>query len=170
MNILIVIDMQKDFINGSLGTKEAVKIVPNVIKKIKTYDKKNVFATMDTHSDDYLNTNEGKKLPIKHCIENTDGWQLQEEIKLLINQENIFKKNYFGSIELVENLKKIKNLEKIEIVGLCSDICVIVNAILLKEYIKNVQIVVDKNCIAGTTKEKNEEAISIMKSCQIDII
>ena len=106
MNILIVIDMQKDFINGSLGTKEAVKIVPNVIKKIKTYDKKNVFATMDTHSDDYLNTNEGKKLPIKHCIENTDGWQLQEEIKLLIHQKNIFKKNYFGSIELVTNLKK----------------------------------------------------------------
>ena len=170
MNILLVVDMQKDFINGTLGTKEAENIVENVIKKIKTYDRENVYATMDTHDTNYLETAEGKKLPIEHCIENTDGWKIHKEIKNLIDEKNIFIKHIFGSLDFVEKVKKLKSVEKIEIVGLCTDICVIVNAILLKTNFPEIEIVVDSKCVAGTTIEKNREALSVMKSCQIDII
>lgn len=170
MNILLVVDMQKDFINGTLGTKEAENIVENVIKKIKTYDREKVYATMDTHDTNYLETAEGKKLPIEHCIENTDGWKIHKEIKNLIDEKNIFIKRIFGSVDFVEKVKSLKEVKKIEIVGLCTDICVIVNAILLKTYFPEIEIIVDSKCVAGTTIEKNREAISVMKSCQIDII
>lgn len=171
--ILIVVDMQNDFINGLLGTKEAVSIIPNVVNKIKKYNDDNdlIFFTKDTHYDNYLETQEGRKLPVKHCIKKTNGWELQEEIKIFA--ENIYEKNTFGSIELAETLtiltSKNKNIQ-IELVGLCTDICVISNAILIKSFIPEAKILVDASCCAGVSIQSHKNAIASMKMCQIEVI
>ncbi|WP_406243806.1 cysteine hydrolase family protein [Tissierella carlieri] len=171
--VLIVVDMQNDFIDGALGTKEAVNIVPNVIQKIKKFKGK-VIYTKDTHKKDYLSTQEGKKLPVEHCIEGTPGWELHKNIQELIEdaQTNIYNKDTFGSKELVQELIEIDKKEKIEgieLIGLCTDICVISNALLIKAFLPEVKISVDAKCCAGVTPESHQNALNAMKMCQIEI-
>ena len=169
--ILIVIDMQNDFIDGSLGTKEAEAIVPAVIEKIKEYPKQDVYATRDTHLKDYLNTQEGKNLPVEHCIKGTKGWEIRADIAELILKNHIFDKPTFGSVQLAEAVKKMNEEEplEIELIGLCTDICVVSNALLLKAFMPEVRISVDSSCCAGVTPEKHEAALETMRSCQIQI-
>ena len=167
--ILIVIDMQNDFIDGALGTKEAEAIVENVKAKIKSYPAKAVFATMDTHGPDYLNTQEGKKLPVEHCIRGTAGWWIRPDIAELLDSARVYEKPTFGSVRLAEDLKEIKGLEEIEIIGLCTDICVVSNALLIKAELPEVKISVDPLCCAGVTPEKHEATLETMRSCQIEV-
>lgn len=169
--ILVVVDMQRDFIDGSLGTKEAQSIVEAVKEKIRTYEPENVVATRDTHPENYLKTDEGKHLPVEHCIEGTDGWQLYPGIDELLSGCVIFDKPTFGSVKLAEYLKKLNAASpiEVEIVGLCTDICVISNALLIKAYLPEVNISVDPKCCAGVTPEKHAAAIETMRSCQIQI-
>ncbi len=171
-NILIVIDMQNDFIDGSLGTKEAEAIVDNVVRKIESYDINDVFATLDTHEPNYLETQEGKNLPVEHCIKGTKGWELNEKIAPLIKPENIFEKPTFGSVILAEHMKGFSEKEdiSIELMGLCTDICVVSNALLLKAYMPEVPIKVDCTCCAGVTPEKHAAALETLKSCQVEIV
>lgn len=170
--ILVVVDMQEDFTEGSLGSKEAMKIIPNVVEKIKSYNLEDVFATRDTHEHNYLSTLEGKHLPVSHCIYQTDGWQLVPEVKMLLKGAEIVDKPTFGSTTLAEMLKMISETEPIEIelCGLCTDICVVSNALLLKAFMPNVEISVDASCCAGTTPQKHQAALETMQSCQINII
>lgn len=172
--ILIVIDMQNDFITGSLGSKEAEKIVENVKNRILTYDKNDVFATKDTHDDNYLNTLEGKNLPVKHCILGTKGYEIDNSIINLIKEDNIFIKRTFGSIDLAKKIKQIaienNNDIEIEICGLCTDICVISNALILKATLPEVNIFIDKDLTAGVTEELKNNALNVMKSCQINVV
>jgi len=173
--MLIVIDMQNDFIDGTLGTPEAQAIVPNVIEKIKNHDGMIVF-TRDTHGKNYADTLEGKKLPILHCIKNTDGWQIQEDVFQTAvlktpNDYTIIDKGTFGSIGLMFNNWIFNNDdEPIEICGLCTDICVVSNALMLRAVYPNRQIIVDSKCCAGVTPEAHEAALKVMQSCQIDVI
>lgn len=170
--VLIVVDMQNDFIDGSLGSNEAVAIVSNVIKKIDDYKGK-VYYTQDTHYENYLETFEGRKLPVMHCIKGTEGHRLNKEIEALAirNQVEPIEKLTFGSVELAELLKKEfgSSLEEIEVVGLCTDICVISNALILKAHFPEVKITVDANCCAGVTVESHKNALAAMKMCHIDI-
>lgn len=167
--ILVVVDMQKDFIDGSLGTKEAEAIVPAVINKVKSYDKNDIYATRDTHQKDYLNTQEGRNLPVEHCIEGTPGWEIEPRIAAYIPSDHIYDKPTFGSTDLVRDLTKIAEREEIEIeiVGLCTDICVISNALLLKAFMPEVKISVAADCCAGVTTQKHEASLETMRSCQI---
>ena len=167
--VLLVIDMQNDFIDGALGTPEAEAIVPAVKEKIRTYPSDAVYATMDTHESDYLSTQEGRKLPVEHCIRGTAGWQLNPEIAGLITASHIYEKPSFGSLSLANDLEKIPDLEEIEIVGLCTDICVVSNALLLKATMPEVRISIDAACCAGVTPEKQRAALETMKSCQIEV-
>ncbi|WP_461812177.1 cysteine hydrolase family protein [Faecalimonas sp.] len=171
MNILVVVDMQNDFIDGTLGTEEAVKIVPKVIERIKTFDGK-IWATRDTHEENYLETQEGRKLPIKHCIRNTEGWKINREIQELLLEAPI-DKGTFGSRELIVVLQKYAQEEKLDsitLVGLCTDICVISNAILLKTYFPETAIIVDASCCAGVTPQSHQQALETMKMCQIEVV
>lgn len=170
-NILIVVDMQNDFITGSLGTAEAQAIVPKVAAKIAEFDG-DVFYTMDTHDEAYLNEQEGQNLPVLHCQEGTEGWQLAPEIinAAPIDPEKVYCKNQFGSVELAEDLQYLneeEEIDSIELVGLCTDICVVSNAILLKAFLLNVPITVWADSCAGVTPEKHEAALETMRSCQI---
>lgn len=171
--ILIVIDMQNDFVYGSLGTKEAIEIIEAVKYKILSYDKQDVYATRDTHLDDYLDTQEGKNLPVKHCILNTTGHDIIDELKNIIDENHIYNKPTFGSVELVQKIKEIYDENNgyitIEICGLCTDICVISNALMLKAYMPDITISLDEKCTAGVTPDLKKSAIDIMKSCQINI-
>lgn len=171
--ILVVIDMQKDFIDGALGTAEAVDIVDNVVDKIKSYDPENVYATRDIHPVDYLQTQEGQNLPVEHCIEGTEGWQLDPKIAPLIREDHIFDKPTFGSTELADKLSSLNDHTpggiEIELVGLCTDICVVSNALLFKAEMPEVRISADASCCAGVTPEKHEAALATMESCQIHI-
>lgn len=172
MNILVVVDMQNDFIDGALGTPEAVAIVPKVMVKMMNFDGL-VMATRDTHGEDYLETQEGKNLPVKHCIKGTHGWEIKEEIQQLLISQPIDKLT-FGSETLGKVLKDLNNdvepIDSITLVGLCTDICVISNAILLKAFLPEVPIRVDASCCAGVTPESHERALEAMKACQIEII
>lgn len=171
--VLVIIDMQNDFIDGSLGTKEAQVIVPKIVEKIKSFDGL-IYITMDTHEKDYLDTQEGKNLPIKHCIYKTYGWNLNNEISSEIHAYSNYLKPTFGSIELandlVYNFKTRTDLDEIILVGLCTDICVISNALLLKAFLPEVKITVDASCCAGVTPESHKNALEAMKMCQINII
>lgn len=169
MKVLVVVDMQSDFIDGALGTKEALLIVPNVINKIKQYEESNdiIIYTKDTHYDNYLDTLEGKKLPIPHCIKNTIGWQIPKEI--LRNHKLIFEKETFGSVTLIDYLKTIE-WQEIELIGLCTDICVISNALLIKANFPEKKIKVDSKCTSGVSVESYHEALNTMKMCHIDVI
>ena len=168
--LLIVIDMQNDFIDGSLGTKEAQAIVPAVAAKIASYPPKDIVATMDTHGADYLRTQEGKKLPVKHCIKGTDGWQIRPEIAALLGRARIYEKPTFGCEQLAQDLKQVKGLKEVEIVGLCTDICVVSNALLIKAALPELRITVDSACCAGVTPEKHLAALETMRSCQIEVV
>lgn len=175
MKILIVVDMQKDFIDGSLGTKEAVAIVPNVVEKIKNFNGI-ILATRDTHEANYLETSEGAKLPVVHCVKDTDGWQINKDVLGALHENEGFKyiidKPTFGSLELAENVKAIikgHDIDEIELVGLCTDICVISNALLLKANFYETPISVDSTCCAGVTPTSHDEALRTMNMCQINI-
>lgn len=167
-NLLIVIDMQNDFVTGSLGTKEAQAIVPAVVEKIANYRANNsdVLFTRDTHPTFYLDTQEGRNLPVEHCIQNTPGWQIINEIDT--KSDSIFNKPTFGSVELA-NYVADYDYKDIELIGLCTDICVVSNALLLKAYLPEVNISVDATCCAGVTPESHHAALETMKMCQITI-
>ena len=169
-DILLVIDMQNDFIDGVLGTQEALEIVPRVREKIMNFDGK-VFFTRDSHDENYLNTQEGKKLPIKHCIIGTDGWEIRKEIDELRKTKPIDKKS-FGSAELGAFLKSLDEEEKIKsitFVGLCTDICVISNAIITKAFLPEAEVIVDESCCAGVSRASHKNALEAMRVCQITI-
>lgn len=171
--ILVVVDMQNDFIDGALGTKEARAIVPDVIKKIESHAGGRIFATRDTHGDNYLETLEGKHLPIPHCIKGTGGWGIQREVAdaLLKAGAEVFDKPVFGSLALAERLYEMAEKEEIEVelIGLCTDICVVSNALLLKAKLPESVIKVDGGCCAGVTPGSHEAALLTMKMCQIEV-
>ncbi len=171
-NLLVVIDMQKDFIDGALGTKEAEAIVDNVVERIKEYDPVDVFATRDTHQETYMETQEGSNLPVPHCIKGSPGWEINERIAPLIKEENIFDKPTFGSKELAEAISEISANEdiSIEILGLCTDICVVSNALILKAFMPEVPIKLDPKCCAGVTPDKHNAALETLRSCQIEVM
>lgn len=166
MKTLIVIDMQNDFISGALGTKEAQAIVPKVKKKIDEYRARGekIIFTRDTHFKDYLKTNEGKHLPVEHCIKNTHGWQLSDDLGNCAGYE-VIDKVTFGYDEW-----HFYNFEEIEIVGLCTDICVVSNALILKAQFPEIDITIDASCCAGVTPESHKAALTTMKMCQINVI
>ena len=170
--ILVVVDMQNDFIDGALGTAEAVAIVENVKARIREYDPADVFVTMDTHAPNYLETQEGRNLPVEHCIKGTKGWQIRSDIASLLPDWHIYEKPTFGSVALAKDIAEIAAAEEIEIevLGLCTDICVVSNALMLKAYMPEVQISVDPSCCAGVTPESHEEALKTMQMCQIRIM
>lgn len=169
-NVLVVVDMQKDFIDGALGTKEAVEIVDNVAEMIKSFDGEVVF-TRDTHFDNYLETQEGRKLPVPHCIKGSEGWQLDKKLEVLrVGGMKVFDKLTFGSVELAEYLKSLELLEHVTLIGLCTDICVISNALLIKANLPEVAISVVERCCAGVTPESHKNALEAMKMCQIEVI
>ena len=170
--ILIVIDMQNDFIDGALGTGEAVSIVEAVKEKIRSYPSGDVMATMDTHGENYLETQEGRMLPVVHCIRGTEGWKIRADVAALLGDARIFKKPTFGSMRLAEVLKKLSREEEIELelIGLCTDICVVSNALLLKAAMPEVRISVDASCCAGVTPENHRAALETMRSCQICVV
>ena len=170
--LLVVVDMQNDFIDGSLGTKEAEAIVDNVVKVIGTYDPKDIFATRDTHPENYLETQEGRNLPVVHCVKNTPGWELNEKVAAALGDAKVIDKPTFGSRTLAEELEAIAAKEEIEVtlVGLCTDICVVSNVALLKAYCPEVPMSVRANCCAGVTPEAHEHALATMKSLQVEIL
>ena len=161
---LIVVDMQKDFIDGALGSKEAVAIVENVKNKIAQYQENGdeIIFTRDTHQTDYLNTNEGKNLPVEHCIQGTDGWKIQEGLE--VPGAIYIDKPTFGYMNW-----KDYNLEEVEMVGLCTDICVVSNALIIKATYPEIQVSVDASCCAGVTPESHMAALTTMKMCQVKV-
>ncbi len=169
--ILVVIDMQNDFIDAALGTREALAIVDAVKDKIASYPAENVYATMDTHHENYMETQEGKYLPVPHCIKGTEGWQIRPDIAALLTGAHIYEKPTFGSTALAADLKAIADREEIELelIGLCTDICVVSNALLLKATMPEVRISVDPACCAGVTPDKHLAALETMRSCQVQI-
>ena len=170
-NILIVVDMQNDFIDGALGTKEAVAIVPAVKKKIEEFDGLVLF-TRDTHEAGYMETQEGKNLPVPHCIQGTKGWEIREELEALRKTEAIDKVT-FGSSALGPFLKELDEKEKIEsitVIGLCTDICVISNVMIAKAFLPEVPIIVDASCCAGVSPQTHENALKAMEVCQVKVL
>ena len=171
--ILIVIDMQNDFIDGSLGTVEAESIVEKVVEKIKKHSGK-ILYTQDTHYEGYLDTIEGLKLPVTHCIKGSEGWKLNSEVENELQNKGAqgFMKDTFGSTDLAKYLTEeidSNSIESIELVGLCTDICVISNAMLIKAYLPEVQIIVDSNCCAGVSPQSHNRALEAMTVCHIDV-
>lgn len=162
---LIVVDMQNDFINGVLGTKEAEAIVPNVKKKIEEYQANGdeIIFTRDTHQTDYMNTNEGKYLPVEHCIEGTDGWQIADGLE--VTDAIIINKPTFGYLDWSKY-----QFEEIELIGLCTDICVVSNALILKAMFPEIKVSVDASCCAGVTPDSHNAALTTMKMCQVEVL
>lgn len=171
--VLVVVDMQNDFVDGALGTPEAQLIVPLVVEKIKNFSGE-IYFTFDTHTEDYLNTAEGEKLPVKHCIKGSEGWQLNKAVaQALPIGVTMIEKPTFGSIALAEILTKKASggeIDEIELVGLCTDICVVSNALLLKANMPEMTIKVDSSCCAGVSVESHEAALLTMKMCQIEVV
>ena len=177
MDFLVCIDCQNDFITGSLGSKEAIEVLPRIVDKVKNWNDKVLF-TMDVHGENYLDTLEGKHLPIEHCIVNeTNGWWVEESLRNLqeIESCDVIYKNRFGSFNLVRNINALNNnnednIDSITLVGYCTDICILVNAMILRTAFPNTEIVVDASCCAGSTQEAHEAALLVMKNCQIKVI
>lgn len=172
-HFLIVVDMQKDFVDGALGTPEAVAIVPAVCERIRSFEGE-IIVTYDTHPDTYLATAEGKKLPVVHCVEDTDGWQLDAQVaEALAEKEYLaIRKPTFGSTDLPFLIRSMAGEEDFDVtlIGLCTDICVVSNALLLKAHFPEASISVVADCCAGVTPETHAAALTTMKMCQIDII
>lgn len=169
MKMLAVIDMQNDFIDGALGTKEAVQIVGRVREKIDHCLESGcmVVYTRDTHGPDYLETQEGKNLPVVHCVKDTPGWEIAGAV--YVPGCRVIDKPSFGSLELAEFAASLENLEEIELIGLCTDICVISNAMILKAKLPETPVSVDASCCAGVTPESHENALKAMQMCQIKV-
>ena len=167
MKFLIVVDMQNDFINGSLGSSHAEAIVPSVVSKVRSFDGAIIF-TRDTHNEDYLDTQEGRKLPVKHCIKGTHGWEICDELKDYAS--SVINKPTFGSVELPTLMGSLGEVEEVTLVGLCTDICVISNAMLIKAAFPEAKVIIDSSCCAGVTPESHENALSAMAAVQIDIL
>lgn len=172
-NFLVVVDMQNDFITGALGTAEAEAIVNKAKKKIENFDG-DIFVTYDTHFENYMETSEGKNLPVYHCIKGTEGWMLNKDIETVLQNKNYIKieKITFGSVDLPKRIKEIAGDEKfsVELIGLCTDICVVSNAVILKANFPETEIIVDASCCAGVSVNTHKEALDIMKCCQIKVI
>ena len=174
MKVLVVVDMQNDFVDGALGTKEACAIVPDVVKMIEEFDGK-IVATRDTHMEDYMDSQEGKNLPVIHCVKGTDGWKINSEIQKALDERQavVIDKPTFGSVELGEYVRKLEREEPVEeilLIGVCTDICVISNALLLKAYLPEMPVKVAASCCAGVTPEQHAQALEAMKPCQIEIV
>ena len=168
---LIVVDMQNDFVDGALGSKEAVAIVENVVKKIESFDGE-IYVTYDTHYEDYMQTSEGRNLPVAHCIRDSEGWQLNPAVKEALDKKESYteiEKITFGSVDLPFVLAEENDMDnaQIELIGLCTDICVVSNALILKASFPEINISVDSSCCAGVTPEKHLAALETMRSCQI---
>lgn len=170
--VLVVVDMQNDFIDGALGTQEAQAIVDNVVKKINEFDGSVAF-TQDTHNEEYLNTQEGSILPVPHCIFGTTGWRLNDKVAEAINAKaEVFVKYTFGSTTLGSWLAwtdSIEPLDEVVLIGLCTDICVISNALLIKAFLPEVKVTVDAACCAGVMPQSHENALRAMQMCQVNI-
>lgn len=170
---LIVVDIQKDFVDGALGTPEACAMIPKAAEKIAGFEG-DIFVTLDTHFKDYLDTAEGKKLPVPHCIKGTDGWRLNDDIARALEGKSctVVEKNTFGSVDLPELVRQAAGDDELEIelIGLCTDICVVSNALLLKAAFPEAAMSVDAACCAGVTPEKHEAALETMRSCQIEVV
>lgn len=167
--LLIVVDMQNDFVDGSLGTKEAEGIVAHVKAKVEQYQEQGdtVIFTRDTHTEAYLDTQEGKKLPVVHCVKGTKGWEIIDCLQPYV--QTVFDKPTFGSVQLAHVVAR-GGYEQIELVGLCTDICVVSNALLLKAALPEIQICVDSACCAGVTPASHEAELTTMKMCQIEVL
>lgn len=186
MKVLVIVDMQNDFLSGVLGTSEAQAIVPVVIEKLKEYEQEQplVLFTKDTHYSNYSDTQEGKILSVPHCIEGTKGWSICKDISSVVDRNPNFysysdsdivrsriHKNTFGSLRLAELIKKYENItDEVIFMGVCTDICVVSNVLLVKAYCPELKITVDASCCAGTTPENHLAALQIMKSCQVNVI
>lgn len=176
MKILVVVDMQNDFIDMALGTKEAVAIVPNVVAKITEGEWDKIYVTYDTHEDNYMETSEGKNLPVPHCIKGSKGWELNKEVEVALQAVKCpvvkVEKPTFGSLRLAEHVGEDLAKEEcsVELVGLCTDICVVSNALLLKANYPEMPIALDSACVAAVTPESNDAAIKTMTMCQIRIL
>lgn len=172
-HFLIVVDMQKDFVDGALGTKEAVAIVPAAVEKIRSFDGR-IFATFDTHFENYMQTSEGRHLPVPHCIKGTPGWKLDTAIEAALNEKGFtpVEKITFGSIDLPELLRQAADGEEFDItlIGLCTDICVVSNALMLKANFPEADIYVDPACCAGVTVDSHNAALATMGMCQITVV
>ena len=169
--ILLVIDMQNDFIDGALGTSEAVAIVDRVVEEIGKYPAGDIIATRDTHGENYLNTQEGRNLPVTHCVKGTPGWELNPKIAAALKNAAIIDKPSFGSKELAEQMAQMAQREELDItlVGLCTDICVVSNALLIKAFLPETPVRVIADCCAGVTPESHQAALKTMQMCQIQI-
>ena len=170
--LLVVVDMQNDFVDGALGTPEAVAIVENVVAKIKNHGGPVVY-TRDTHPQNYLKTQEGKNLPVVHCVKGTPGWELNPAVQETVNGRAIFDKPTFGSVELAHYVAKLfreNKISAVELIGLCTDICVLSNAILLKAAEPELKISVDASCCAGVTPQSHRNALEAMRMCQVEIV
>ncbi len=169
--ILVVIDMQNDFITGALGSDDAERIIENVVETVKTH-KGPLYFTKDTHEKNYLETQEGKNLPVEHCIRNTEGWEICPALQEFTRKAVVIDKPTFGSMELAEKIKEAaakSEIESVKLIGLCTDICVISNAMILKAALPEIPIKVIENCCAGVTVESHKNALEAMKACQIII-
>ncbi len=174
MKALIVIDMQKDFTTGVLGNPETAAVVEPVVKYIKAFRKENpnglVIATLDTHTEDYLNTQEGRKLPVPHCIKGTKGWSLEKAVQTALGENAILvEKAAFGAADLPKIIGKRRKIEEFQVIGVCTDICVISNAMILKAAFPEVPVKIISECCAGVTPESHETALAAMRACQMEI-
>ena len=171
--VLIVVDMQKDFVDGALGSAEAVAIVDGVVAKIQNHDG-DIIVTYDTHFDNYMDTREGRHLPVPHCVKGTDGWKLDAKVQAALEGKNYHavEKPTFGSTELPRYIQETYDPceVEIELVGLCTDICVVSNALLIKANFPETEVRVDASCCAGVTVDSHNAALCTMKMCQIDVI
>lgn len=173
--IVVIVDMQNDFISGSLGTPEAQAVLPRIVDKIEHEDEDTTFIfTKDTHHEDYLNTPEGKKLPVKHCIKNTEGWEIPDCLtQFFYHSPYVIEKPTFGSVELMEDLDRMIEViddVEIEFCGLCTDICVVSNVLMAKTWFPEAKITVNSKLCAGVTPASHNNALEAMKMCQIDIV
>ncbi len=172
--LLIVVDYQNDFVTGALGSAEAEAIKDSVLDKIRNFDGTVVY-TKDTHDENYLDTQEGKNLPVPHCIKDQEGWMLVPELEALVEERSgiIYEKNTFGSVRLAGDIRELyekEGLESVELIGVCTDICVISNALMIKAFVPEVPVLVDADCCAGVTPESHRRALDAMKACQIQVI
>ncbi|MCD8120101.1 MAG: cysteine hydrolase [Lachnospiraceae bacterium] len=174
MKYLIIVDVQNDFVDGALGTAEAQAMLPRLTEKAKTFDG-TILVTKDTHGADYMNTQEGRNLPVPHCILGTEGWKLAPSLLAVpaVREAKVYEKPCFGSTTLAADLAMLNaagQVDSVELVGLCTDICVVSNALLIKAAMPEVPVSVDASCCAGVTPEKHEAALAVMESCQVQVI